>query len=191
MKIMERVTERINFGVVSGSILSVAGLRVLMAPLPNVEPIMLFTIVTALTLGPISGFIFGAGSMFISDFFMGRAGPWTLYTSLAFGFVGILVGLIGTFTRNKNWNKLKGRAELFGIAFIMTIFWDLITATFFAFEFFIPWYTVMITQIPFTLLHLSNCAIVPLFAPHLMKVFSAAKNFSILTWVRKNLIYHL
>ncbi len=186
-----KIREKLNFGVISASTFSVAGLRVLMAPLPNIEPIMLFTLVIALSLGPLSGFIFGAGTMFLSDFMMGRAGPWTLYTSLAFGLVGLFVGMLATFIKNKNWNSMKRRTGLFTLAFVMTIFWDIFTATFFAFNFFIPLNAAMIAQLPFTLLHLSNAAIAFLFAPHLVMVYSALKDFSILTWLRKNLVYRL
>jgi len=175
--------EKLNFWLLSSGILSVALLRVAMAPLPNIEPIMLFTIATALALGPLSGFIFGAGAMFLSDFFMGMPGPWTLYTSLVYGLVALIVGSLSIF--KKSWN----RKELFAVTFLMTVFWDIVTATFFAFEFFMPLSSVMIAQIPFTILHLSNCAIAFLFAPYLLRFFSIAKDFSVLKFLRQARIY--
>lgn len=154
-----------------------------MAPYPNIEPIMLFVISTALVFGPISGFLLGLGSMVASDLFIGLIGPWTVYTSLTYGIVGLLVGFFGIL--KKNWN----RASLTAIAFVMTIFYDLVTGTFFAFQFMIPWNIAMINQIPFTILHLSNCVFVFLFAPHLMRAFSSAKDFSIVKFLGNMRVY--
>jgi len=174
---------RLNLGVLSGGILLIAGLRFLMAPYPNIEPIMLFVISTALVFGPLAGLILGFGSMVVSDLFIGLIGPWTIYTSLTYGFIGILVGFIGV-VKNK-W----GRSELTTLAFVMTIAYDIITATFFAFEFMVPWSAAMVAQIPFTLLHLSNCVFVFLFAPYMMRVFSAARDFSIVRFLRDFRVY--
>lgn len=151
----------------------VAALRILMAPLPNIEPIMLFTIVAALSLGPRSGFNLGFLSMITSDIVLGLIGPWTIYTSLTYGLIGILAGLLGIHKRN--W----GRVELTLISFVMTILYDLITATCFALEFMIPINAALTAQIPFTLLHLNNCIFVFLFAPYLLRLFSSTKDFSI------------
>jgi len=175
MAILEEKVKILTALTILLSILPVAFLRVFMAPIPNVEPIMLFTIVIALNFGPISGFIFGAGSMFFSDFILGLPGPWTLYTSLAYGFVGLLVGFIGVFFKERKFNRI----ELSAIAFVMTILWDLITATFWAFQTMQPLYLVYVAQIPFTLLHLSNCIFAFLFAPYLMKFYSEVKNLSV------------
>lgn len=170
--------ERLNFFSLFLSIIAVVGLRVLMASLPNVEPIMLFTLSIALVFGPITGFIFGLGAMFISDFFI-IAGPWTLYTSVSYGIVGLISGFLGIF--KKSWN----RKELTFLSFAMTIFYDFITATFFSFEFFIPLKAVLIAQIPFTLLHLSNSIFVFFFAPYLMKFYSETKDFSLMIFLRE------
>jgi len=120
---------------------------------------------------------------------IGKPGTWTLYTSLSFALVGTLVGFFGKFTDNKNFTNLKGRAKLFLITFLMTILWDVITATFFAFEFFIPLEIAMVAQIPFTLLHLSNCLFAFLFAPHLIKFYSELKEFLIFKFLEKSKAY--
>jgi len=164
--------------VLSGIIILIAGLRFGMAPFPNIEPIMLFTIVSALTLGPISGFLVGFGSMALSDLFVGM-GPWTVYTSLTYGLVGILTGFLGII--RKRW----GRLELTVLVFVMTILWDLITATFWAIQTMQPLTVVYALQVPFTLLHLSNCIFAFLFAPYLMKALSRASEFSITKFLKR------
>jgi uncharacterized membrane protein len=179
----EEKMARLNLSILSGGILFIAGLRFLMAPYPNIEPIMLFTIVSALSYGPLAGFLIGFGSMLVSDLFIGLAGPWTIYTTLTYGFVGLSVGFLGI--RKKEW----GRAGLTAVTFVMVILYDLITATFFAFEFMVPWNAAIASQIPFTLLHLSNCVFVFLFAPYLMRAFSAMRDFSIVGVLRKFRFY--
>ncbi len=169
---------RLNLSILSGGIFLLAGLRFLMAPYPNVEPIMLFVISTALVFGPLAGFILGFGSMIVSDMFLGLYGPWTLYTAPTYGLIGLIVGFIGT-SKNK-W----GRPELTALAFVMTIAYDIITATFWALQTLQPLIVVYVTQIPFTLLHLSNCVFVFLFAPYLMRVLSVARDFSIVRFLR-------
>lgn len=163
----------LNPGVLSGSILAIAGLRLMMAPYPNIEPIMFFTLSTALVFGPLAGFLLGLGTMITSDVFLGLLGPWTLYTSLTYGIVGLAAGFIGI--KKKKWD----RAGLTVLAFLLTVFYDLVTATFWALQTMQPLTVVYAAQIPFTLLHLSNCVLVCMFAPYMMKAFEAVKDFSI------------
>jgi uncharacterized membrane protein len=160
----------------SGGIFLVAGLRLLMAPYPNIEPIMLFTLSTALVFGPLAGFLIGFGSMAFADTFLGMAA--TIYTSLTYGAIGLVAGFIGM-SKNK-W----GREELTALTFLLTVVYDVVTASFFAIQFMIPWGAAMITQVPATLLHLSNCVFVYFFAPYLMRFFEEARDFSIVRFLR-------
>lgn len=61
--------------------------------LPTVKPMCAVVIITAVCLGPQTGFICGAVSMFASNFIFGQ-GPWTPFQMLAMGAVGLAAGLI-------------------------------------------------------------------------------------------------
>ncbi len=164
---------RAKAGALLATILLVAGLRVMKGPmLPNVEPIMLFTIVTALAYGPRAGALLGAGSLLISDFMI-FPGPWTLYTAGCYGILGAAIGLLGS------WKKSWKREELTAVAFVATIAYDAVTASFWALQTMQPLLAVYIAQVPFTLLHLSNCAFAYALAPEMMKALNYAKNLSV------------
>lgn len=165
-----------RFEVVFSVIVMASILRVAMASYPNIEPVMLFTLTTALTLGPTAGAVTGAGTMFMSNILM-MGGPYTypwitylplttLYTSAAYGLVGVLAGLAGIFWRN--WSRL----QMSILAASLTIIYDAVTCICFALQFYgpggIP--TAAVMQIPFTILHLSNALIVYVFAPTLYKM---------------------
>jgi len=154
-------------------ILSAAALRTAMAPYPNIEPVMLFTLTAGLTGGPLAGFIMGAGTMALSNIMM-TAGPltfpWilqmplvTVYTSVSYGLVGVLAGIAGVF------KKASAALNTQHFAAALTVFYDLITCIAFALQFYgpagIP--TALTMQVPFTALHLSNAVIVFIFAPML------------------------
>lgn len=57
---------------------------------PNFEMNLATQMPFAKTLGPISGFIFGAVSMFFFDAATGMLGWWTLLTALTYGLIGAL-----------------------------------------------------------------------------------------------------
>jgi len=160
-----------NPGILAGSIALLAALRVMMAPLPNIEPIMLFTIPAAIVLGPVAGFSLAFGSMVLADLMMGSL-MTTAYTSVTYGTIGLFCGILGRM--KKNW----GRVSLTMLSFGMVLFYDLTTATFFALQFMIPVPVALINQIPFTILHSSSCVLVFLFAPSLLKAARAMQEFS-------------
>lgn len=162
---------RPNPGILMASIGLLASLRVMMAPLPNIEPIMLFTIPLAIVLGPLAGFSLAFGSMVTADLMMGSLMA-TAYTSVTYGTIGLICGILGKL--KKSWSRL----ELTTLSFGMILFYDLITATFFALQFMLPIPIALISQIPFTILHLSSSVLVFLFAPSLIKAAEAMKEFS-------------
>lgn len=130
-------------------------------------PVMLFTLSGALVYGPIYGFIIGAGIMVIADFLVGLVGLWTLYTAFSYGLVGFLAGVVGMF------KKKFARAELAGLAFILTILFDAIAMTAFAFQFGIPLQIAAINQIPVTLIHATcNTLLAFVFSPALMNIMN-------------------
>ena len=61
--------------------------------IPLFKPITALTIITAMYLGGESGFLVGAMSAVISNFYFGQ-GPWTPFQMLAWGFIGLISGLI-------------------------------------------------------------------------------------------------
>lgn len=61
--------------------------------LPQFKPVVAIVIVSALCLGPESGFLVGALSGFVSNFFFGQ-GPWTPWQMFSFGIVGFLAGVL-------------------------------------------------------------------------------------------------
>ena len=74
------------------SALAVAG-RAAFFMLPQFKPVVAIVILAAVTLGPEAGFLVGAVSGFVSNFFFGQ-GPWTPWQMFSFGIVGFLAGIL-------------------------------------------------------------------------------------------------
>jgi energy-coupling factor transport system substrate-specific component len=72
--------------------LSVAG-RFVFAPIPFFKPVTAIVIITAIYLGAEAGFITGAFSAVVSNFYFGQ-GPWTPFQMFAWGLIGFLAGLL-------------------------------------------------------------------------------------------------
>lgn len=72
--------------------IAVAG-RAAFFMLPQVKPMMAVVILAGVALGPQAGFLTGAVSAFVSNFFFGQ-GPWTPWQMFCFGIVGFLAGLL-------------------------------------------------------------------------------------------------
>ena len=69
-----------------GTISAVA--RVPFAAIPSVQPCTFFIICSGYVFGPLAGFMVGAVTALVSNFFLGQ-GPWTPYQMLAWGLVGV------------------------------------------------------------------------------------------------------
>ncbi|MHC1746849.1 MAG: ECF transporter S component [Cellulosilyticaceae bacterium] len=61
--------------------------------IPQFKPVVAIVIITGVCLGPEAGFLTGALSGFISNFFFGQ-GPWTVWQMFCFGIVGFLAGIL-------------------------------------------------------------------------------------------------
>ncbi len=61
--------------------------RVLLAPIPDVQPVTVIVVVTGVALGLRAGVAVGALAAFVSNFFLGQ-GPWTPWQMLAWGACG-------------------------------------------------------------------------------------------------------
>lgn len=72
--------------------LSVAG-RFVFAPIPFFKPVTAIVIITAIYLGAEAGFVTGAFSAVVSNFYFGQ-GPWTPFQMFAWGLIGFLAGLL-------------------------------------------------------------------------------------------------
>jgi len=60
--------------------------------IPFLKPIAALTIITALYLGGEAGFLVGALSAVLSNFYFGQ-GPWTAFQMLAWGLIGLFAGI--------------------------------------------------------------------------------------------------
>ena len=73
--------------------------RFIFAALPAFKPMSAIVILTGVYLGPEAGFLCGALSAFISNFYFGQ-GPWTPFQMAALGLIGFLASIL--FLRRKN-----------------------------------------------------------------------------------------
>jgi len=82
--------------------MAVAG-RMLMAPFPNFKPVTAIVIIAGMAFGAESGFMTGALSALVSNFFFGQ-GLWTPWQMLAWGLIGYIAGVLTSKNLlNKTW----------------------------------------------------------------------------------------
>ena len=77
--------------------LSVAG-RMLFAPLQHFKPVTALVIITAMYFGSEAGFLTGALSAVLSNFYFGQ-GPWTPFQMFSWGMIGFFSGLLAKLLR--------------------------------------------------------------------------------------------
>lgn len=78
--------------------LGVAG-RMAFFWLPQIKPVAALAILTGMVFGGHTGFVVGAMTALVSNFFFGQ-GPWTAYQMFAFGLIGLLAGYL---PKSKPW----------------------------------------------------------------------------------------
>ncbi len=78
-----------------------AVLRLPFAALPSVQPCTYLIICTGYVFGPVAGFMVGAITALVSNFFLGQ-GPWTIYQMFAWGMAGISAAYIRQIHLNKS-----------------------------------------------------------------------------------------
>lgn len=66
--------------------------RVAFAPIPQFKPAAAVVILSGIAFGGETGFLVGAATAFLSNFFFGQ-GPWTPWQMFAFGMVGLVSGI--------------------------------------------------------------------------------------------------
>lgn len=89
--------------------------RAVFAPFPQFKPMAAMVIISGVCFGAETGFLVGAVSAFLSNFYFGQ-GPWTPWQMLAFAVIGFFAGVIFNACDAK---KTKIRLALFG--FLATI----------------------------------------------------------------------
>lgn len=67
--------------------------RTIFFMLPAFKPMMAIVIISGIAFGPEAGFLVGALSAFVSNFFFGQ-GPWTPWQMFAIGLTGFLAGIL-------------------------------------------------------------------------------------------------
>jgi len=77
-----------------------AVLRIPFAAIPSLQPCTFLIICCGYVFGPIAGFMVGAMTPLISNFFLGQ-GPWTLYQMLAWGLIGYGAGYLARFNLDR------------------------------------------------------------------------------------------
>ena len=74
--------------------------RVPFAVIPNVQPCTYLIICSGYVFGPVAGFMVGAMTALVSNFFLGQ-GPWTLYQMFAWGLAGVSAAYLRRFDLGK------------------------------------------------------------------------------------------
>ncbi len=93
---------------------AVAG-RAAFSPLPQFKPVTAMVIISGICLGGETGFLVGAVTGFVSNFFFGQ-GPWTPWQMFSFGIIGFIAGSL--FTKGI---LRKTRTELCVFGFFATL----------------------------------------------------------------------
>ncbi len=84
-----------------------AVLRIPFTAMPGVQPCTFLVICSGYVFGPVAGFMVGAMTALVSNFFLGH-GPWTPYQMFAWGLAGVTAAYIGRFNLGRIWLVLFG-----------------------------------------------------------------------------------
>lgn len=99
--------------------------RVAFAAIPSVQPSTVLIIISGYVFGPGAGFLVGATTGLVSNFFLGQ-GPWTIWQMLAWALVGAGAGLLGRARQDVGTAGLAVFAAVCGLLFSWTMnlwFW--------------------------------------------------------------------
>lgn len=130
--------------------ISVAG-RCLFVVTPGIKPVTAITVITGISLGAEAGFLTGATTSLVSNFFFGQ-GPWTPFQMFTWGMIGFIAGLLG----KTGIMKRKIPLALFGVfagvlfSFGMDIWGAISTAGMFSSQAYIA---AIATALPFTIIY--------------------------------------
>jgi len=76
--------------------------RIPFAAIPSVQPCTYLIICTGYVFGPLSGFIVGAVTALVSNFFLGQ-GPWTIYQMFGWGLAGVAAAYLRRVNLDLKW----------------------------------------------------------------------------------------
>lgn len=115
--------------------------------IPFLKPISALTIITGIYLGGETGFLVGAMTAVLSNFYFGQ-GPWTAFQMLAWGLIGLVAGILSEpLKRSRVFLLIYGAAAGLMYSFIM----DIWTVLWYAEGFDIKLYIAALgTAIPYT-----------------------------------------
>jgi energy-coupling factor transport system substrate-specific component len=95
-----------------GTMSTIAGIsRIPFAGVMSLQPTTFIVMITGYVYGSLTGFIVGALSALVSNFFLGH-GPWTPWQMLSWGMCGLISGKLG-----KNKDKINIPVFIFASAF--------------------------------------------------------------------------
>ncbi len=115
--------------------------------LPILKPVAALTIITALYLGGEAGFLVGALSAILSNFYFGQ-GPWTAFQMLAWGLIGLIAGFLAKpLKRSLPLLLLYGLISGLAYSFIMDVWTVLWYAERFDWSLYL---SALVTAIPYT-----------------------------------------
>ena len=115
--------------------------------IPFLKPISALTIITGMYLGGEAGFLVGALTAVLSNFYFGQ-GPWTAFQMLAWGMIGLFGGVLSPLLR-KDRMFLLGYGFIAGLMYSFTM--DIWTVLWYAEGFSIKLYlSALVTAIPYT-----------------------------------------
>ncbi|MBQ6552080.1 MAG: ECF transporter S component [Clostridia bacterium] len=153
-------------------VLSIVG-RLVFAVIPAFKPVTAIIILLSMYFGGEAGFICGAMTALISNFYFGQ-GPWTPYQMLASGLVGLFAGLLAPLLR-RNLIITCVYGALAGVIFSLIM--DIQTAMWYTNEFNLAVYVTKIgTSLPFTIIYaISNVIFLLLLAKPIGKKIERLK----------------
>ena len=129
--------------------LSVAG-RFVFAPFPGFKPVTAMVVLTGMYLGRTSGFMCGALTALISNFYFGQ-GPWTPFQMLVWGTVGVISGYMQEILKSE-----RTALVIFGIgagilySFLMDIYTVIWTIGRWSWTFYL---TAIASAVPYTVIY--------------------------------------
>lgn len=156
--------------VIIGFIFGGALLRIPMQAVPSAEPLTFFAILAGWLFGRKKGFLVGASSLYISNFFMfGGQGPWTIFQALGFGIAGWLGGLL---------RKKASYVEIITITLIGTLIFEIIMNAFTPLMIGTSIFIAFALALPFTIIHLVSNLIFSLALPFTKKFIEKKGGFN-------------
>lgn len=74
--------------------------RIIFFAVPHFKPVTALVVITAIYFGSQAGFVTGAMSAVISNFYFGQ-GPWTPFQMFSWGMIGLIAGLLAPLLRER------------------------------------------------------------------------------------------